>query len=84
MKSISVSNPVSPIEAMTTAAVKVLLQFLTSLKANTWLAAFALLALMAYIISGNHSTAAILAVVSWVLHFATMSAIDIYTKGGEL
>ena len=69
---------------MTTAAVKVLLQFLTSLKANTWLAALALLALMVYIISGNHSTAAILAVVAWVLHFATMSAIDIYTKGGEL
>lgn len=84
MKSISVSNPVSPIEAMTTAAVKALLQFLTSLKANTWLAAFALLALMDWLISEQHATAAIYALVAWILHFATMSAIDIYTKGGEL
>ena len=84
MKSISVSNPVSPIEAMTTAAVKVLLQFLTSLKANTWLAAFALLALCFSLIGESGTKGTVALVLAWVIHFAAMSALDIFKKGGEL
>ena len=70
--------------AMTTAAVKVLLVFLTSLKVDSWLAAFALLALMGWLITEQHSTIAIFAIVAWISHFAAMSAIDIHRKGGEL
>lgn len=70
--------------AMTTAAVKVLLEFLTSLKVNTWLAAAALIALSCSLISGHLSTVAIFAIVAWISHFAAMSAIDIHRKGGEL
>jgi hypothetical protein len=70
--------------AMTTAAVKVLLEFLASLKVNTWLAAAALFALCCSLISGNLSTVAIFAIVAWISHFAAMSAIDIHRKGGEL
>lgn len=70
--------------AMTTAAVKVLLTFLTSLKVDSWMAAAALLALMGWLISGHHSTVAVFAIVAWISHFAAMSAIDIHRKGGEL
>lgn len=70
--------------AMTTAAVKVLLVFLTSFKANSWLAAFALLALMDALITEHHPTVAIFAIVAWISHFAAMSATDINRKGGEL
>ena len=68
--------------AMTTAAVKVLLVFLSSLKVNSWLAAVALLALMGWLISEQHSTVAVIAVVAWISHFAALSAIDIHRKGG--
>lgn len=70
--------------AMTTAAIKVLLTFLTSLKVNSWLAGVALLALMGWLITEQHSTVAIFAIVAWISHFAAMSAIDIHRKGGEL
>lgn len=68
--------------AMTTAAVKVLLAFLSSLKVNSWLAAVALLALMGWLITEQLSTVAIFAIVAWISHFAAMSAIDIHRKGG--
>ena len=70
--------------AMTTAAVKVLLVFLTSLKVNSWMAAVALLTLPGWLITEDHSTVAIYAIVAWISHFAAMSAIDIHRKGGEL
>lgn len=70
--------------ALTTAAVKVLLVFLTSLKVNTWLAAAALFALCCSLISGHLSTVAFFSIVAWIAHFATMAAIDIHRKGGEL
>lgn len=68
--------------AMTTAAVKVLLAFLSSLKVNSWLAAIALITLMSWLVNGQHSTVAVIAIVAWALHLAAMSAIDIYRKGG--
>lgn len=74
----------APMEALTTAAVKVLLAFLTSLKVNSWLAAVALLALMGWLITEHHSTVAVIAIVAWTSHFAALSAIDIHRKGGEL
>ena len=74
----------APIMALATAAVKVLLTFLTSLKVNTWLAAAALIELSCSLISGNLSTVALLTIVAWISHFAAISAIDIHRKGGEL
>lgn len=70
--------------AMTTAAVKALLAFLSSLNVNTWLASAALFALCCSLISGNLSTVELLTIVAWIAHFAAMAAIDIYKKGGEL
>lgn len=73
-----------PIGALATAAVKVLLTFLTSLKVNSWLAAVALLALMGWLISDGQAGDPATWCIAWVLHFALMSAIDINRKGGEL
>lgn len=84
MKEISLNQTSAPIEALATAAVKVLLEFLTSLKVNTWLATAALFALCCSLISGHLSTVAFFAIVAWISHFAAMSAIDIHRKGGEL
>ena len=84
MKEISLNQTSAPMEALTTAAVKVLLAIITSLKVNSWLAAVALLALMGWLITEHHSTVAVIAIVAWISHFAALSAIDIHRKGGEL
>ena len=70
--------------AMTTAAVKVLLTFLTSISVDCCLAAAALVCVILWMISETYANLAACASLLWVLHFAAMSAIDIYRKGGEL
>ena len=79
---VQINRESAPIEALATAAVKVLLKFLTSQSINILLAAVALVSLLSWLITGQHATAAIFATVVWVCHFAIMSAIDI-AKGGD-
>ena len=82
MEEISLKRPESvPIEALARATAKMLLQFFTSLTANTCLAAVALVSLMMWLISDGHAGGATWCIL-WILHFAIMSGIDIYTKGG--
>lgn len=70
--------------AMTTAAVKVLLTFLTSISVDCCLAAAALVCVFRWMISETYVNHAACATILWVLHFAAMSSIDIHRKGGEL
>lgn len=83
MKEISL-NQCSPIVAMTTAAVKVLLTFMTSIKANCCLAATAFVTVAMLAIDENQLITAAVGTTLWILHFAAMSAIDIRRKGGKL
>ena len=83
MESISLKTS-SPLMAMTTAAVKVLLTFLTSLTVDCCLSAAALVCVILWMISEPFVNQAAAATILWVLHFAAMSAIDIHRKGGEL
>ena len=83
MESISLKTS-SPQMAMTTAAVKVLLVFLTSLKVDCCLAAAALVCVILWMISETFVNQAAGATILWVLHFAAMSSIDTQKKGGEL
>lgn len=84
MKTISLNKQCSPIEAMTTAAVKVLLALLTSSKVNITLLAVALTSLMGWLISDGQVGDPASWGIAWVTHFALMSALDIIRKGGEL
>ena len=68
-------------EALATALGHIVLKFLT-LQVNILLAAVALVCLLSWLITGQHSAVAIFATVAWVLHFAIMSAIGI-AKGGD-
>ena len=68
-------------EALATAAVKVLLELLTSIKVNTVLGAVALVSLLCWLISDGLAGRPATWCIAWVLHFALMSAIDI-RKGG--
>lgn len=84
MEEISLKRPESaPMEALATAAAKVLLEFTRvaiSATVNTVLALCAFISLMCWLISDGQAGGATLCIV-WVLHFALMSAIDI-KKGG--
>ena len=68
-------------EALATAAVKVLLELLTSIKVNTVLGAVALVSLLCWLVSDGLAGSPATWCIAWVLHFALMSAIDI-RKGG--
>ena len=70
-------------EALATALGHIVLKFLT-LQVNILLAFCALVCLFSWLITEQHSTVAIFAIVVWVCHFATMSAIDIAKGGAEL
>ena len=84
MKSISLNQPASLVEAMATASAKVMLQFLSSLTVDCCLAAAALACVILWMISETYVKPAACATILWVLHFAAMSSLDIKTKGGEL
>lgn len=71
----------APIEALATAAVKMLLKFLTSQSINTLLALCAFISLMCWLISDGQAGNPAPWCIAWVLHFAAMSSIDI-RKGG--
>ena len=68
-------------EALATAAVQMLLKFLTSQSINTLLALCAFISLMCWLISDGHAGDPATWCFAWVLHFAAMSSIDI-RKGG--
>ncbi len=68
-------------EALATAAVQMLLKFLTSQSINTLLALCAFISLMCWLISDGHAGDPATWCIAWVLHFALISAIDI-KKGG--
>ncbi len=68
-------------DALATALGHIVLKFLT-LQVNIPLAAVALVCLLSWLITGQHTTVAIFATVVWVCHFAIMSVIDI-AKGGD-
>ena len=71
-----------PMVALATAAVKVLLKFLTSTGINTVLALCAFISVMCWLLSdGFYAREAAAWCCAWVLHFAAMSSIDI-RKGG--
>ena len=71
----------APIEALATAAVQMLLKFLTSQSINTLLALCAFISLMCWLISDGLAGNPAPWCIAWVLHFAAMSSIDI-RKGG--
>lgn len=68
-------------EALATALGHIVLKFFT-LQVNILLAAVALVCLLSWLITEQHTTVAIFAIVAWVFHLAVMSAIDI-AKGGD-
>lgn len=85
MEEISLKRSESvPIGALATAAVQMLLKFLTSQSINTLLAMCAFISLMGWLISDGQAGDPATWCIAWVLHFAAMSAIDIHRKGGEL
>ena len=70
--------------AMATAAAKVLLSFFTSFTADAILAAAAMITLGFSLLSETCMQGALTLVIAWTVHFAAMSAIDIFRKGGNL
>ena len=79
---IQIQRERAPIWVLATAAVQVLLKFLTSQSVNTLLAIFAFISLMCWLLSDGHFVRETSTwCCAWVLHFAAMSSIDI-RKGG--
>lgn len=81
MNTIQINRESEGYEALATALGHIVLKFLT-LQVNIPLAAVALVSLLSWLITGQHSTVAVFATVAWVGHFAAMAAIDI-AKGGD-
>lgn len=79
--SIQINRESAPIGALATAAVQMLLKFLTSQSINTLLALCAFISLMCWLISDGHAGDPATWCFAWVLHFALISALDI-KKGG--
>lgn len=82
--SIQINRESAPIGALATAAVQMLLKFLTSQSINTLLALCAFISLMCWLISDGHAGDSATWCFAWVLHFAAMSSIDIRKGGAEL
>ena len=79
---IQINRGSAPIEALATAAVQMLLKFLTSQSINTLLALCAFISVMCWLLSdGFYAREAAPWCIAWVLHFALISALDI-KKGG--
>lgn len=79
---IQINRESAPIGALATAAVQMLLKFLTSQSINTLLALCAFISLMCWLISDGQAGDPATWCIAWVLHFALISAIDI-KKGGD-
>lgn len=70
-------------EALATALGHVMLKFLT-IQVNILMAAVALVCLFSWLITEQHSTVSIFAIVAWVFHLAVMLTVDIAKGGAEL
>lgn len=81
--SIQIQSRGESYEALATALGHIVLKFLT-LQVNILLAAVALVCLFSWLITEQHSTVAIFAIVAWVFHLAVMLTIDIAKGGAEL
>lgn len=71
------------IEALATALGHIVLKFLT-LQVNILLAAVALVSLLSWLITEQHMTMTIMAILAWVFHLAVMLTVDIAKGGAEL
>ena len=80
---IQINRESTPMEALATALGHIVLKFLT-LQVNILLAAVALVCLFSWLITEQHSTVSIFAIVAWVFHLAVMLTIDIAKGGAEL
>ena len=70
-------------EALATALGHIVLKFLT-LQVNILLAAVALVSLLSWLITEQHMTMTIMAILAWVFHLAVMLTVDIAKGGAEL
>ena len=70
-------------EALATALGHIVLKFLT-MQVNILLAAVALVCLLSWLITEQHTTVAIFATVAWAFHLAVMLTVDIAKGGAEL
>ena len=71
----------APMEALATALGHVVLKLFTT-RINILPASMALVCLLCWLISGQHTTMTAMAVLAWVLHLAVTLIIDI-AKGGD-
>ena len=60
------------------------LELLTSMRLNCVLGCLAVIAVLLYQATGEHPVLMACLTLSWALHFAVFSTIDICKKGGEL
>lgn len=81
--SIQINRESESYEALATALGHIVLKFLT-IQVNVLLAAVALVSLMAWLISGQHTVISAVAVLTWALHMAAMLTVDIAKGGAEL
>ena len=81
--SIQIQSRGESYEALATALGHIVLKFLT-LQVNILLAAVALVCLFSWLITEQHTTVAIFAIVAWVFHLAVMLTVDIAKGGAEL
>lgn len=81
--SIQIQSRGESYEALATALGHIVLKFLT-LQVNILLAAVALVCLLSWLITEQHTTVAIFAIVAWVFHLAVMLTVDIAKGGAEL
>lgn len=83
MNTIQINREGESYEALATALGHIVLKFLT-LQVNILLAFCALVCLLSWLITEQHTTVAIFAIVAWVFHLAVMLTIDIAKGGAEL
>ncbi len=81
--SIQINRESAPIGALATALGHIVLKFFT-LQVNILLAAIALVFLLSWLITDQHTTVAIFATVAWACHLAVMISVDIAKGGAEL
>lgn len=81
--SIQIQSRGESYEALATALGHIVLKFLT-LQVNILLAAVALVCLLSWLITEQHTTVAIFATVAWTFHLAVMISVDIAKGGAEL
>lgn len=81
--SIQIQSRGESYEALATALGHIVLKFLT-LQVNILLAVVALVCLFSWLITEQHMTMTIMAILAWAFHLAAMLTIDIAKGGAEL